>query len=95
MKRIEVIISQSISEDFIFLCENKGITLHYTKIPNVIGKGFSDPKLGDAVWPQLNDYYVIFAKDETAQVVYECINALRESYKNEGIYCFETEGIEK
>ena len=95
MKRIEVIISQSITDDFVFLCESNGLDLHYTKIPNVIGTGFSNPKLGDAVWPQLNDYYVIFAKDEEAKVIYECVETLRNSYKNEGICCFETEGLEK
>ena len=45
MKRLEIIFSQSIDEDFIQKCAQKDVGKHYTKIPSVLGCGYSDPKM--------------------------------------------------
>ena len=54
LQRLEIIMSQSIEEDFVtaFMKEDTGRM--FTKLPMVMGRGVTDPKMGDAVWPQLN-----------------------------------------
>ena len=54
LKRVELIFSAAVDEDFMDGFKKKGIGAHYTKISGVTGAGFSNPKLGDSVWPQLN-----------------------------------------
>jgi hypothetical protein len=94
MKRLDIIISQSIDDDFMMACEAKKVGQMFTKVPQVLGKGFSVPKMGDNVWPQINTMYCIFCSDEEANAVIDILKELREKYLGEGIACFVSEGVE-
>lgn len=90
LQRLEIIMSQSIEEDFVtaFMKEDTGRM--FTKLPMVMGRGVTDPKMGDAVWPQLNCMYIIICTKEQATVVKSIIDKLHREYPKEGLACFKS-----
>ena len=88
LQRLEIIMSQSIEEDFVsaFMKEDTGRM--FTKLPVVMGRGVTDPKMGDAVWPQLNCMYIIICTKEQAAVVKDIVARLHQEYPKEGLACF-------
>ena len=60
----------------------------FTKIPAVLGHGFSEPKMGDGIWPQLNTMYIIFCTEDEEKIILSIIEDLRKEYIGEGIACF-------
>ena len=45
-KRVEIIFSQAIEEDFAQLFKEREVAARYTKIAGVMGAGYSNPRLG-------------------------------------------------
>ena len=88
LKRVELIFSAAVDEDFMDGFKKKGIGAHYTKISGVTGAGFSNPKLGDSVWPQLNEMIVVYCSKDEAEKIVDLAKDLREKYPMEGIACF-------
>lgn len=86
--RVEIICSQALEEDFAEEFEKIGVAKHYTKISPVSGAGFSNPHLGDAVWPQLNTMYIIFCTEDDAEKIKGIVRKLRKLFITEGIGCF-------
>lgn len=91
--RLEVIMSQAIEDDFAKSFMTKATGNMFTKIENVMGKGFSVPKMGDDIWPQFNCLYIIYCTEEQAQQVQEILQELRKEYPGEGLACFRTEAV--
>lgn len=95
MKRVEIIVTQAIDTDFIHLyekeCRKAGIKAKYTKIDNVMGTGNTDPKLGDAIWPQLNVMFVLYVEDKFVSVIGDIMKQLHEMYVGEGAAAFVSE----
>ncbi len=92
MKRIEIILSQSIEDDFIAACDEKKVAKGFTKISGIHGRGNSVPKQGDAVWPQLNTQFIIYCEKEEVETIEEIINELRKKYPTEGAAFFVNKG---
>ena len=71
MKRIEIIFSQSLEEDLVQWIEAASQDLSpkpmYTIIPSVLGKGNSNPKMNDAIWPEVNEILIIYTENEEFQ----------------------------
>lgn len=90
LQRLEIIMSQSIEEDFVtaFMKEDTGRM--FTKLPVVMGRGVTEPKMGDAVWPQLNCMYIVICTKEQAAVVKSIIDRLHLEYPKEGLACFKS-----
>ena len=88
LKRVEIILSAAVDEDFMDGFKKKGIGAHYTKISGVTGAGFSNPKLGDSVWPQLNEMIIVYCSKDEAEKIIELAEQIREKYPMEGIACF-------
>lgn len=88
LQRLEIVMSQSIEEDFVsaFMKEDTGRM--FTKLPVVMGRGVTDPKMGDAVWPQLNCMYIIICTKEQAEVTKDIVSRLHQEYPYEGLACF-------
>lgn len=93
-KRVEIIFSQAVEEDFIAEFTEQQVGLKYTKLANVMGAGFSNPRLGDAIWPQLNMMYIIYCGEEDCAKIIAIVEKLREKYMGEGIACFVSESTE-
>lgn len=93
VKRMELIFSAAIEEDIFESFKEKQIGAKYTKIPAVMGAGCSNPKLGDAIWPQLNVYVVIYCSEEEAAKIVDVVQDVRKRYPVEGVACFESDAI--
>ncbi len=92
--RMELIFSQAIEEDFKNEFEERGIGKKFTKFEAVMGAGYSNPCLGDAIWPQLNMMYVIYCDKQEAKKIHSVVLALRKKYITEGIACFMSQAVE-
>ena len=92
--RVEIICSQALEEDFAEEFEKSKVGMHYTKISPVMGAGYSNPHLGDAVWPQLNTMYIIYCSEEEAEKIKQIVVKLRKLFITEGIGCFIGTGTE-
>lgn len=88
MVRVEIIFSQAVEEDFFDCFREEKVGYNYTKINNVTGAGMSNPKLGDAIWPQLNEMFVIYCDKNEAEKLVKIVEKLRAHYPMEGIACF-------
>lgn len=86
--RLEIIFSQAVEEDFQAAFKELGIGKRFTKFESVMGAGFSNPRLGNAVWPQLNMMYIIYCDEGEAEKIKRVIADLRKQYVTEGIACF-------
>ena len=87
-RRVEIIFSQAVEEDIFEGFKEHKIGSHYSKISAVSGSGFSSPKLGDAIWPQLNEMLIVYCKKSEAEKIVDFIKSLRKKYPVEGIACF-------
>jgi hypothetical protein len=92
MKRIEIMISRALDEEFLDRLEANDVT-HFTSISPAMGKGFSNPKLGNDVWPQTNKLYIFYANDEDVMKLTKIVIKLREEFPSEGLAAFETEAL--
>lgn len=90
MKRIEIIVNQSIEDDLFEAFEKRNIVKAYTKFPSVHGSGNSTPKKGDHIWPEENTYLLIFCDDSEAQAIKDVISKVKQVFPTEGIKIFES-----
>lgn len=92
MKRIDFFMSQAVEDDFLSLLEKQHFitrkNIAYTKLPTVMGRGQTNPKMGDSVWPQLNCSYIIYCDDEDTDGFKGIVAKIREMYPNEGTAAF-------
>ncbi|AEE15669.1 PG0541 family transporter-associated protein [Treponema brennaborense] len=88
--RLEIIMSQSMEDDFIAAFTKADTGKMFTKIPQAMGQGFSVPKMGDAIWPQLNCIYIVFCTKTQYAEVRKIIHRLRKEYPGEGLACFRS-----
>lgn len=86
--RVELIFSQAVEEDFFESFRKEQIVYNYSKIDNVTGSGYSNPKMGDGIWPQLNEMLIIYCSNEEAEKIVKIVEDLRSHYPAEGIACF-------
>ncbi len=95
MKRVEVVLTQAIESDFLQLyereCRRANIQCKYTKIDAVMGAGNTNPKLGDAIWPQLNVLFIIYIEDKYVPAISKVMKKLHEMYVGEGAAAFVSE----
>jgi len=88
MKRVEIIANHSIEEDMFELFKKNNIVNHFTKIPNVMGKGSSGPRQGDHIWPEENFILIVYCSQEEADEITRVIRDLKKFFPDEGIKIF-------
>lgn len=88
MRRVEIIINQSIEADLFETFTRLGVARHYTKIPGAHGVGNSDPKMGDHIWPEENVVLIIYCKKEEAAAINEAVQDVKKRFPNEGLKIF-------
>ncbi len=90
MKRIEIIANHSVEADIIEavekVCQNKA---YYTKIPVVYGKGNSNPKMGDNIWPEENFMLIIYAEEKISFQIRNAVEDIKLKFPDEGIKLFD------
>lgn len=88
LRRVELIFSAAVDEDFMDGFKKNKIGAHFTKLSGVTGAGFSNPKLGDSVWPQLNEMIIVYCSKDEAEKIVDLAKKIRDKYPMEGIACF-------
>lgn len=88
MRRIEIIINQSIESDLFETFTSLNVAKHYTKIPSAHGVGRSDPKMGDHIWPEENVVLIIYCKKDEAALIEEAVQNVKKRFPNEGLKLF-------
>ena len=88
MLRFEIIANNAVEEDIMEALVKAGAGRFYTKLNNVHGSGYCDPKMGDPVWPEENFIMIIYCSEETGDSVKSAVNSVRERFPEEGIRCF-------
>jgi hypothetical protein len=92
--RYDVILSSAIEEDFVQGMERRVPGFRYTKMTDVTGRGYSVPKQGDAIWPQLNSAFVLYCDEQEGAAVLDVVRELRERYIGEGLACWRSTAVE-
>ena len=88
MLRLEIIANNAVEEDIMEALEESGSGKFYTRLNNVHGAGYSDPKMGNPVWPEENFILIIYCSEEEGEVVKKAVASVREKFPDEGIRCF-------
>ena len=59
------------------------------KIPVVYGKGRTNPKMGDGIWPEENFLLIVYTEDDMAEKIISVVRDLKIDFPDEGIKIFE------
>ena len=92
MKRLEVIANQAVEEDIIEILEAVGHGESFSYFHPVYGRGKKGRREGSAVWPETNVYFLVYLDTETAHRFMEKLRTLKETFPEEGIRCWLSEG---
>lgn len=93
MNRIEIIYSQPLEEDILEAIKGIPEAKFFTIVPGVHGQGYSVPKMGDPVWPEVNNLMLIYCESDTAaDAIAEGVDTVRQRYPNEGLALFRMKG---
>lgn len=87
MKRIEIMISRALDEEFLELLNSHEVK-KFSAINPITGKGFSLPKLGDDVWPQTNKLYIFYVEEKEVEVLKLIVKQLQNEFPTEGVAAF-------
>ncbi len=88
MRRVEIMAAQAILEDVLEALEHYEVPMHYTIIPAVQGRGNTNPKLGDDVWPEENFLLILYTDDAVLERIEQAIALVKKKYDHEGIGYF-------
>lgn len=88
--RLDLMYSQAIEVDILAEFEKYGVGRKYTRFSDVVGTGEHDPKMGDPIWPQLNNSMLIYCSEEESQILARIVKDLRLRFPMEGIACFKS-----
>ena len=83
--RLEIIANHSVEADIIEAFRPRGAGRCFTKIPSVHGTGHSDPKSGDAIWPEENFLLIVYCDEEEAVRIAEAVQEVKGRFEGEGI----------
>jgi len=88
MKRVEIIAAQAIQDDLLDALSHYEVPMHYTIIPTVHGRGATNPKMGNDVWPEENFILLIYCQEEVLDRIEQAIELVKKKYDHEGIGYF-------
>jgi len=88
MTRLEIIANNSVEQDIRDALNQVEDNFSFSRLNAVHGQGNSDPKEGDAVWPEENFIYIIYTDDETARQFIEAVREVKKQFTLEGIKVF-------
>lgn len=94
MIRMEIISNNTIELDIIEALEAVNKNFKYSKIGPVHGRGNSNPKRGDAIWPEENFIFIVYCEDEMAKLYIEAVSSIKKRFKQEGVKVFSVPCME-
>ncbi len=86
--RLEIFANHSVEVDIMEALQERGVGSRYTIIPSVHGVGNSDPRLGDAIWPEENFVLILYCDEEEASHVAQAVADVKSRFPDEGIKLF-------
>jgi hypothetical protein len=88
MLRIEIIANHSVEENILEAFAQENVGKFYTKYPDVFGVGSTGPRMGDAIWPEVNFSLVIWCEEEEARGIERAVAHVKEHFPDEGVKIF-------
>jgi hypothetical protein len=88
MFRIEIVANHSVEENLLEAFADEKVGKYYTKYPNVFGVGSTGPRMGDAIWPEVNFSLIIWCEEEEARGIARAVAHVKEHFPGEGIKIF-------
>jgi hypothetical protein len=88
MIRLEIIANHSVEENILDALKYEGVGKYYTKYPDIYGVGSTGPRMGDAVWPEVNFALVIWCEEEEARSIERAVAFVKKRFPDEGIKLF-------
>lgn len=88
MVRIEIIANHSVEDNILDAFRERGVGKYYTKYPTVHGVGSSNPRMGDAIWPEENFALVIWCEKKEADIIEQAVASVKKIFPDEGIKLF-------
>jgi hypothetical protein len=88
MLRIEIVANHSVEENILEAFAQEQVGKYYTKYPNVFGVGSTGPRMGDAIWPEVNFSLVIWCDEDEARGIERAVAHVKEHFPDEGIKIF-------
>ncbi len=88
MLRFEIIANNAVEEDIMDALKKEGADKFYTRLNNIHGSGYSDPKMGDPVWPEENFILIIYCSEEEGEHVKNAVSLVRDKFPDEGVRSF-------
>jgi hypothetical protein len=88
MIRIEIVANHAVEEDILEAFKDAGVAKFYTKYSNVFGVGSTGPRMGDAIWPEVNFSLVIWCELDEAKGIAKAVAKVKKHFPNEGIKLF-------
>ncbi len=88
MRRVEIIAAQAIQDDLLDALAHYEVPMKYTIIPTVHGRGSTNPKLGNDVWPEENFLLLIYCEESMLDGIEQAIALVGKKYDHEGIGYF-------
>ncbi|GHT65178.1 hypothetical protein FACS1894110_06410 [Spirochaetia bacterium] len=88
MFRIEIIANHSVEENILEAFADEKVGKFYTKYPNVFGVGSTGPRMGDAIWPEVNFSLVIWCEEDEARGIERAVARVKEHFPDEGVKIF-------
>lgn len=88
MTRLEIIANNTVEEDIFDALNQIEENFSYSRLNAVHGRGHSDPRRGDAVWPEENFIFIIYTDDKTAEKFIKAVRNIKEHFTLEGIKIF-------
>jgi len=85
---MEIIANNTVEEDILEALEGVQSDFYYSKISAVHGRGRTDPRKGDAVWPEENFIFVIYCEENEAFRFRDAVGNVKAKFTREGIKVF-------
>ncbi|GHU28048.1 hypothetical protein FACS1894172_01320 [Spirochaetia bacterium] len=95
MIRVEIIANHSVEENILEAFKERDVGKYYTKYPTVFGVGSSGPRMGDAIWPEVNFSMVIWCESQEAKGIEDAVAAVKKQFPDEGIKMFRLSDSKK
>lgn len=90
MHKIEIVANKSVEAEIVEALERAMPCLRYTIIPEAVGKGRRDRKLGNVTWPEINFVLFSYAEIDEIRLAEKTVEAVKRKFPNEGIKVFSS-----
>jgi hypothetical protein len=91
MIRTEIYANRSVEEDIVEAIEKRLPNFSFSLIEDVQGRGRSGVRHGTAIWPELNNLYILYGNESDARLINEAVDEVKKASPDEGIKVFQYE----